>query len=126
MRSLQSYADTVSARKRPRNSCSSCVLLAPQTSPKSRIVWSLTAHRRRAPNSRPRADRENLAFGQRNPVNQVSSLNSILEIANLASPISNLAHSRRRKLTAFLELESAIRVGGELSRKATACEFKYL
>jgi hypothetical protein len=30
------------------------------------------------------------------------------------------------KLTAFLELESAIRAGGELPRKATACEFKYL
>src|SRR6266581_518710 len=54
MRSLQSYADTVSPRKRPKNSCSNCVFLAPQTSPESRIVWSLTAHRRRAPNSQPR------------------------------------------------------------------------
>src|SRR5206468_4136090 len=51
MRSLQSCANTVSARKRRRNSCSNCVYLAPQTSPKSRIVWSLAAHRRRAPNS---------------------------------------------------------------------------
>src|SRR6266699_2778890 len=54
MRSLQLYADTVSPRKRPKNSWSNCVFLAPQTSPESRIVWSLTAHRRRAPNSQPR------------------------------------------------------------------------
>jgi hypothetical protein len=67
MQSLQSYADTVSAQKRPRNSCSNCVFLAPQTSPESRIVWSLTAHRRRAPNSRPRADRENRAFWATHP-----------------------------------------------------------
>ena len=82
MRSLQSYADTVSPRKRPRNSCSNCVFLAPQTSPESRIVWSLTVHRRRAPNSRPRADRENRAFEQRSPVTRVCSLNSIYESAN--------------------------------------------
>src|SRR5213592_852445 len=82
MRSLQSYADTVSPRKRPKNSCSNCIFLAPQTSPESRIVWSLTAHRRRAPNSRPRADRENPAFVQRIAVNRVCSLNSIYEIAN--------------------------------------------
>src|SRR5439155_527222 len=82
MRSFRSYADTVSPRKRPRNSCSNCVFLAPQTSPESRIVWSLTAHKRRAPNSRRRADRENRAFGQRIAVNPVCSLNFIYEIAN--------------------------------------------
>lgn len=70
MRSLQSYADTVSARKRPRHSCSNCVSLAPQTSPESRIVWSLTVHRRRAPNSRPRADLENRAFWATHPSGQ--------------------------------------------------------
>src|SRR4030095_3385176 len=68
MRSLQSYADTVSPRKRPRNSCSNCVFLAPQTSPESRIVWScskslnwsINCSQRRAPNSRPRTDRPEL------------------------------------------------------------------
>jgi hypothetical protein len=57
MRSLQLYADTVSPRKRPKNSWSNCVFLAPQTSPESRIVWSLAAHRRR-PHALPTSDNQ--------------------------------------------------------------------